>query len=323
MKRICIVDSVYSLFLYFLIKGVKKDDIFICSTGVPYHVRNSLKSLFYSPTVSSNKKKVNILKLRIFIFLKTIFNRVEVYGNDHLVFSFPFFEYKNSFVIEEGLGNYADNNPINKKISFFQRKKKEFFGDHDQWNWRHGRHSNVKKIYLTGISQIPKNIESKAEIVNLNRLWNDKSVLEKKKILDIFEINEKTLNMITEESILFFTQPLSEDNRVTIKEEIDIYRKALKHYDSNQVIIKKHPREEKNYSEFFPNINVIEGKFPAELIKLLGIRVKKVSTIFSTAVFIFDEDNIDFFGTQMHPKLVERFGKRSKESILSNIKNNG
>lgn len=33
-KRICTVDTVYSLFLYFLIKGVSDDDLFIFSSGV-------------------------------------------------------------------------------------------------------------------------------------------------------------------------------------------------------------------------------------------------------------------------------------------------
>lgn len=38
-KRICTVDTVYSLFLYFLINGVSDDDLFIFSSGVPEDVR--------------------------------------------------------------------------------------------------------------------------------------------------------------------------------------------------------------------------------------------------------------------------------------------
>lgn len=46
-KRICTVDTVYSLFLYFLINGVSDDDLFIFSSGVPEDVRKNIKHIYF------------------------------------------------------------------------------------------------------------------------------------------------------------------------------------------------------------------------------------------------------------------------------------
>lgn len=44
-----------------------------------------------------------------------------------------------------------------------------------------GLHKNVKKVYLTELSEIPKAIKDKVEIINLEELWNKKSEDEKKR----------------------------------------------------------------------------------------------------------------------------------------------
>ena len=54
--------------------------------------------------------------------------------------------------------------------------------------------------------------------------------------------------------------------------------------------------------------------FPAELLTLLDIHFKKAITIFSTAALTDSKVKVDFYGTEIHPKLFERFG--SQDTIM-------
>ncbi|HHF2569237.1 TPA: glycosyltransferase family 52, partial [Haemophilus influenzae] len=49
--------------------------------------------------------------------------------------------------------------------------------------------------------------------------------------------------------------------------------------------------------------------YPSEILDVLGIRFEKVVTIFSTAVYVYPKENIIFYGTKIHHKLLSRFGR--------------
>ena len=315
-RRICVVDTTYSLLLYLLITDRNKKDIFIFGPGVPKTIHKRLNAISFPYAENKKMNKVNILILRMKIFFKTLFNfKVEVYGHDHIRFAFPLYEYKNSYVIEDGEGNYLNTSPRRRKTSKFKEKKLRLVGDHQQYQWKYGRHPNIKKVYLTKSKGIPKNVKNKVKTINIRKLWDKKNTEEKNEILRIFGFNKDKLN-VEKESIIFFTQPLSEDKILTEDEEIGLYKEVLNNYKGENIIIKAHPREKKDYSKIFPDYRVIDGEIPAEFIFLLNINVKKVSTIYSSAASIFDEDKIDFFGTKIHPKLLKKFDI-SKEDILS------
>ena len=118
-KRLCIIDTPYSLFLYFLICGVNKDDIFVMSNHISKDIRKNINPIYfpYNNFYSNNSVKnifilirliFEVLRLRIILHFKTKNCNVEVYGHAHLLFSFPLYEYENSNIIEDGIGNYAD-----------------------------------------------------------------------------------------------------------------------------------------------------------------------------------------------------------------------
>ena len=53
----------------------------------------------------------------------------------------------------------------------------------------------------------------------------------------------------------------------------------------------------------------MKEKYPTELLGVMGIKLDRVVTLFSTAVFGFGKDvAIDFYGTEIDDKLFERFG---------------
>lgn len=78
-------------------------------------------------------------------------------------------------------------------------------------------------------------------------------------------------------------------------------------------MIKPHPREKTNYKNIFPDIELIEGKFPLEILMLLGINFKEVITIFSTAALNFKGiTNVNFIGTEDNINLKEKVGEIKK-----------
>lgn len=297
-KKICVVDTVYTLFLYFLINGVSSDDLFIFSTGIPKSVRDNIKHI-YVP-VSSFKFKSNeslikfvftnlgvcfkhiysILKLRFLMFF--IKGDVSVYGHAHTLFSYMLYEYENACIIEDGTANYQklESNFISNKLlnflGFYFRGFKSGFGTH----------KNIKKVYLT--SDKPCDVSSKVEVINLEKLWNELSSKEQNTILKFFNFNDYE-NI----DVLLITQPFSEDETLGIDEEIRIYSEIVEKYPN--IVIKPHPREFKDYSKIFPNISVLDKDFPLELFDLIGVKVRKVVTVSSTAVTHFQDSEIEIY----------------------------
>lgn len=203
--------------------------------------------------------------------------------------------------MEDGTRNYREKKCVGTlKAKFYFMKKSEI-------------HRNVKKIYLTGLAPIPKEIESKVEIINLKELWNKKAEEEKKEILDIFGFDENLINKIKNKKNILFTQPLSEDGFISEEEKMKLYKKIVSNYLQKDLVIKIHPREKTDYKKYFPEIEILNQSFPAELFDLLDIKFEKAITIFSTAALGFSKDSeVDFYGTRVHPKLLKLWGDSEK-----------
>ena len=302
-KKICVVHTVYTLFLYFLINGVSSDDLFIFSSGIPKSVRKNIKhiSFPFSPfNFKSNdslikfvfanlgvcfKQLYGILKLRFRMFF--IKDDVSVYGHAHTQFSYMFYEYENAYVIEDGTVNYQklESNFISNKLlnflGIYIKGSKSGFGTHE----------NIKKVYLT--SDKPCDVSSKVEVINLEKLWNDLSSKEQSTILKFFNFNNPE-NI----DVLLITQPFSEDEILDFDEEIRIYSEIVEKYPN--IVIKPHPREFKDYSKIFPNISVLDKDFPLELLELIGIKVRKVVTVSSTAAMHFSDSEIEIYDGVIH-----------------------
>ena len=317
-KRLCIIDTPYSLFLYFLICGVNKDDIFVMSNHIPKTIRNNINHIYFPYNTFHRNNFIKnifilirlvfeIFKLRIILYFKTKNFNVEVYGHAHLLFSFPLYDFENSFIIEDGIGNYADL-PVYKE--FHPLKKfiyEKFFGKYfDTIYDGFGTHPNIKKIYLTKDSGFSDLIKDKVEVVDLGYLINSLSLDEKLEILKIFNAEDILNEDISPNSILLLTEALYENNDLSLDEEINIYKEMISDYDSKEVVIKPHPRDQKDYTKFFPNVKVIKTSFPLELFGLLGIKFKKILTIHSSAALNFKDVEIEFYDGEISNESINK-----------------
>ena len=327
--RICVVDTIYTLWLCLVKNGYNKSDYFIFSTGIPEEIRKNFNHYFFPKTqVEFSKKKdrvmkldaksiptnlnhiYNILKLKFKLSLLTFNKDVTVYGHGHLKYSFPLYKWEDNALFEDGIGNYIN---IKKPTEFKYPRLARFFGFYFKYfKQGFGTHENIHKIYLTK-ENYPDLIKDKVEVIDIEELWNFKSDEEKQQILEFFNI-ANIKDEIKDNCILLLTQPLSDDNKLPLEEELDIYRHFIEKYPN--IIIKTHPRENKNYKKLLGDIPVIDTPFPIELIKYMGFSIKKIVTICSTAAINLKDDiDVEIYEKETSSDIINNCIKITKEKL--------
>lgn len=329
-KAVFLYTSDRVLLLFFLINKnwINNDNIYVTT----YEWKNQKKYIWdklkgEKIVVSEESLEKNLIFRSFYIKkvrkkLKDLILKIErkeyiLYGLDQQFLGKRLFFREDITVIEEGFLNYVKKDILKNRLK--EKIKDRIFkilGVNERQEVL-GFGKKVKKIYLTEnlCKKIPKGLEKKAEIINLKELWNKKSEKEKKFILDIFNFNVEVFKKVNESTIMLFTQPLSEDKIITEEEKIELYSRILKNYKSQSIILKPHPREETDYTKYFKDCYIMQEKYPIEILELVGIRVKKVITIFSSAVFgLGNGVEIDFYGTEIHPKIFAIFG--TQDSVM-------
>ena len=311
-KNICLVTTVYSFFLYLLIKGYNENDIYIFTAWFPKEVSRNVEHIqmpevqfkgkkfadldsisgFYENIVGFFKYFNGYLRLRIFLFIKTFNCDVEAYGHAQTPFSYILFENENSNIIEDGLENYSaeicEPHKINRLIDLFLHICGIYFLNNCEC---YGTHKNVKNIYLTNKLENPL-IKDKVRVIDIDVLWHNLTKNEQNEILRIFNIDLNKMDF-NNETVIILTQPLSEGQySISLNEELSIYENMIEKFKDKHVIIKPHPRDLKNYSKIFPDLEIIDKSFPIELLGLIGIKPKVVCSIFSTALLNFKESEL-------------------------------
>lgn len=324
-KNICLVTTVYSFFLYLLIKGYNEDDIYIFTAWFPKEISKNVKHIQMPKVIFRGKKFAELdsisgiwknitgffkyffgyFKLRILLFIKTFNCDVEVYGHEQTPFSYIFFENENSNIIEDGLENYSakicETHKINPVIDLILHICGIYYLNQCEC---YGSHKNIKHVYLTNKHENPL-IKDKVKIIDIDILWNKLTKSEQNKILQIFNIDLNTMNFKSE-SVIILTQPIT-GTFVTLDEELTIYKNMIEKFKNENVVIKPHPRDLKNYEEIFPDTEVIDRFFPIELLHLIGINPKIVCSAFSTALLNFKDSELYVYEEELYNPKLEGF----------------
>lgn len=321
IKHVCVIDTPFTLFYYLLIFGVNDKDIFIMSYHIPESIRKNIDHIYFPITVICPYTSIKnilkdcilfveityqIFKLRIILHKKTKgYEKIKSFGHGHLLFSFPLYEYPNSAIIEDGIGNYAKL-PEFKEFPPIQKfLLAKIFGKHIRKLYDgFGTHPNVKEVYLTKNEGYSDLIKDKVIVKELDELMNSIDENDKNKILKIFNADEIMKLNIKKTDILLLTEPFSEGFELTIEEEIKIYRDLISKYDFNQIVIKPHPREKKDYTKYFQGVRVITTKFPLELFDLMGIKFQKILTVNSSAALNFKDVEVEFYDGEINNEIV-------------------
>lgn len=297
ITKIFLYDTQRELLIFLLLIELKEEIIYVYMNDKKiidklFGKKIQLKKLKLTENKYINKIKILFWGVRNRIYLKILlktinFKKLQIFGYNHTLYNYIFLSEK-KYVIEDGLKDYIPE--------VYKKNLKSKL---------------VKKIYYTEtlIKKFKIEEHKKIQKLNLQNLWDKQSFENKQRILEIFDVDISILRELEDKKIILFTQPLSEDGFITEKEKIEIYKKILKNYKEKKVVIKPHPREETDYLKYFPNFYILEAKYPIELLVLNGLKIDKVITLFSTAVFNFGyETEIDFYGTEVHKNIFNYFG---------------
>lgn len=336
-KNICLVTTVYSFFLYLLIKGYNENDIFIFTAWFPREVSKNVKHIQMPPVIFKGKKFADLnslsgiykniigffryfygyFKLRILLFFKTFNYDVEVYGHAQTPFSYIFFENKNSNIIEDGMENYTseitETHQINPIIDTFLHICGFYFLNMAEC---YGSHKNIKNVYLTNKNNHPL-IKDKVRIINIKELWNNLTKDDHQKLLKIFNVDIEGINF-NKKTALLLTEPLSETDtmEITEEEELNIYNEIINKFDDYQIIIKPHPRDTKDFEKIFPNMKIINKNFPVEILTMLNIHPTVVCSVVSTALYNFEKSKIYVYDEELNDESLIN----AREELLKIIK---
>ena len=323
-KNICLVTTVYSFFLYLLIKGYNEDDIYIFTAWFPREVSKNVKHIQLPPVQFKGKKFAELnsisgiweniigfiryfygyLKLRILLFIKTYNCDVEVYGHVQTPFSYIFFE-NTSNIIEDGIENYTaeicETHKINPIIDSFLHICGIYFLNTCEC---YGSHKNVKNVYLTNEFTHPL-LNDKVKVINIKKLWNNLSDADQEKFLEIFNVNIDGIDF-NKKTALLLTEPLSEGHLISLteEEEINIYKEMIEKFEDYEVIIKPHPRDTKDFEKIFPDVKIIDKSFPVEILTMININPTVVCSIVSTALYNFEKSKIYVYDGKLTDEII-------------------
>lgn len=283
-KALFYSNGLYTLLLYLLVGDYKvKETLFLFSenTYLSSHIKNRIN---YYLLKSRKNKYYSIIYCVLFIrFLSLKYRNTTLYvvSNNFFIHFF-----NNIIAFEDGLLNYVMGNT---NISATSRKNKLL-------NWfvgpsypDYGYSDKIRKIYLTGIQATPKALEEKAEIINIQQLWNSKSSAEQQEIISFFFSDDFNISRYSGRKTLLLTQTLSERGFTTEEDKIILYKALLASFDESDLIIKIHPGETTDYSAYFPKAIILDYPCPMELLSLMGLQIKTAVTVNSTAIYSLDK----------------------------------
>ena len=311
--NIYIIYNYWELLLSLIIleQSKSKDNILIIS-GNEIDNEILIKLEKYYKFIKFNFKSNKFIKLFTFYYKINYFlpkklnsilinsRRIISFSDQDVVTRYFIKNKKNIDLYEHGSVNYQENfDDLTQKI------KSKIFGMEKPY----GRNKYIKNIYLRGTGKIPKDIENKVILIDIEYLW---SLIEKEsedRIFEIFGLDSEEIKKVRSKEIILFTQPFSEDNVLSEKEKIELYKHIIENYNIEKLLIKSHPREKTNYKKEFPKITVIDQRIPSELLLFTKANFSRVVTVFSTSISIFlKKSEVDFYGTEAHPKLFKYYG---------------
>lgn len=327
-KNICWPSTIYALLLYLLYAEDKDicETRYIFSKGFPKGIAERVKyGYLYQGPCQFGNLFIDWLILRLYnlFTLPFLHKNDKLYIQDHnqdcikyiynheyvLLEDAPEHSY---YILDSGKSSYGNqilstiNRKVNGKTTFVERLCDFLYSPLQSYPFG----SNSKAVAaILSVDDPSRFLQKKKKIILPkfdNNYWMSFSELKRKKILEIYDLTNNDLDIFRNAKYVFLTQPLYPDF-VTQDEHIKIIKTILSNYDINKVLIKTHPRDNLDYSKFFPGIAVSSKPIPVQLFSLLGVEFERAITVFSTSVYQFSCE-IDWYGSEMSENLFKSIG---------------
>lgn len=330
ISNVCIVDSVYTLFLYSLIiddDQLEKTYYFV-SSGIAESIIKNLKQVTYVPNVKGFKsgKLYRFVTLRLlsgirFPFLK----KAKIWRHDHIPLSWFLIGNRRYTCIEDGpiiWSTYVNCGKYESDKLFWEKSHslKDFILKavlSPVYRAEIGSNSLCEEMIVTTDDYHDFREGKKITKINPSALWKNASDVKKNYIKYLYSLSQADIDAAKAKKTVLITQPFSSDGVITEVEQIAIYRKMLEGTNIADVLIKPHPRDKIDYGKYFPSAMVFEKPLPFQLLSIIGIKFNRAITVCSSTITSFDYKlDIEISGTTVHPKLVETYGILNEKDLI-------
>ena len=322
-KYTCIALSMYALLQYLLLqseKDAKENTFYFFGSAIPKSIATKLSSEYplevkseglYGLNRILRKIRVRFIKDKLYPFLK----ESQLYAQDHCYMHILIGK-KKYFLLSDAPAylslNYQTNSTLFLNTKLYSKSIRGMIE-----TFLYGK--NIFKIcgdnqlctdvYLTeeNTSHI---LEGKQiHIDSLQDMWDQSSQSKRQFINEIFDISIDDLNLCRSKRIIFFSQPFVGDRILTEREYAEILQRIFRKFPTDEILIKLHPRDDFDYTIYFPETSVFKKKVNMQVLQLNGVVFDKAVTICSTAVVALpDTTEIIWLGPSINPKIENAFG---------------
>lgn len=284
LARLVLVNSMYSLLIYIINNNSFENTLFITQSFkvtnemINYLVSKGGRHISIGNKVEGNyfdndAMRETVRALRYYSFD----NEVEVFGQDFLPYTLEFLDCKLT-VIEDGFVSYLSSKECKELLPEMCNAldNQICFAEDD----------SVHNVWFIREKAIPACYREKAVFVDLMKMWNAKTLQEKKEIYGAFSLDETILNELNGENtkIIMATTDFVGNNLCDEDTQIQMFKELMKDYKEEEVIIKTHPNDIIDYGSIFPKAKILHGRFPMELLLFCDTTVEKIVGIQSNVL---------------------------------------
>lgn len=335
VTHVCVAPNIYPFLQFFLLMDdntVFHHTYYFFNDTIPQSIVNQLPCSVFKYINRSIKdkilKRINKIRLRFFI------NRIYPFMKSAEIFAYdiPYLSLcigKRPYNLLADAPNWItllcqEHSQEHLRImrhanSLVGKIERWFFGD--LYIHYHGQNPQCKAIYLTEENTALVLQGKEVHIDSMSSLWGRASDTKKRYIMNLFDIKKEDVAFISSKPIVFFSQPLMKDCRMSEEEYRSVLIRIFQNYPLDGMIIKTHPRDTFDYNKYFPEIYIFSKPISSQILYLVGLRPERVVTICSTAIEAFPETiECDYYGIHVHPKIEAFFDEHYKPNRKVNYK---
>lgn len=318
-KRICIVGTIYGLFLYLLSsteEEIRQTYFYIADT-LPLSISNNIKNkTIFKDDISPKKHIWYIIKYRLLFHLllyKHHFFAQDLFGFvPYLVGNYKYTLIEDAPRALEDVhkcGYMSRQEERWNSLNAIQKTKYTIFSR--IFLHIHGQSPTCKKVLVT-VPINPKYISNTIcqDVIDIERRWKEISHRQKEYIYATFNISPEVLKPLQTAKVIVITQPFTVGGTITKEEQFDIYKNSIIDFNEKEVIIKPHPRDRINYRERFKDCIIFDIPIPFEFLNLLLPNLQYAITVNSGAVKSIKKNNLKiiWLGSEIHPNILKACG---------------
>lgn len=316
--RVCIPCSTYALTFYLLMSSKQEieNTCFFFSHTIPEPIRKKFSNVIFIDLNDFWHRSRYLLAPYTFIKRKIqwpFLDKADIYGLD---FYWDLLRGLKMNYIEDS-PNVLDIWETSRLYESYQKGQKESTIKRKIKQWLFGKYyqcpvgtsSAVKAIYTSSPYNKPYHQGKSKIVIDLKQMWENSDTQKKEFILNIFNLTANDLQILKSRNVILLTQPYVEDKKMSEEQLISIYNDIINKYGTENVLIKPHPRDKRDYKHFFPNTILFNKSIPMQLLVLLGVNYKHIVTINSSSALSFGINApIDWWAEKLDANIVRDEG---------------